>query len=113
MEPLLAVVLAARRPPTRRQLHAAALTLDPAMTANEFRRRLDALRKLLVPLPAGPDAAVAAAAAASFPLKDTTTRNVTSAAEGKIQRHVSARQTVHSVKLLLFTFLFSSFRCAS
>jgi len=65
VEPLLAVVLAARRPPTRRQLHAAALTLDPAMTANEFRRRLDALRKLLVPLPAGPDAAVAAAAAAA------------------------------------------------
>lgn len=53
MQPLLSVLLAARHPPTDGELQRAALTLDASMTANEFRRRMQVMRKLLVPAAGG------------------------------------------------------------
>jgi len=52
VEPLLSIILAARQPPTRDQIHRAAMTLDPALSGTDFRRRMDMLRKLLLPVPA-------------------------------------------------------------
>lgn len=54
VQPLLATLLASRHPPSQEQLMRAAYTIDARMSRSEFRKRMNMLRKLLVPA-ASPD----------------------------------------------------------
>ena len=47
VQPMLAAILAARRPPSQDLLFRAAQTMDARMSRNEFRRRMHSLRKLI------------------------------------------------------------------
>ena len=47
VQPLLAAILAARRPPSQDDLFRAAQTMDARMSRNEFKRRMHSLRKLI------------------------------------------------------------------